>query len=69
MSFYRRRPQPSMGFVWLAPVVQLLGGALQSQPVSGELPQSQSNPLVPLAIGAAGLGLVGGLLYFVWKRA
>ncbi len=68
MSFYSRRPRPSMGFVWLAPLVSIVGGALQSRPVEGELPPEQSNPLVPIAIGAVGLGIVGGLVYFLVRK-
>ncbi len=68
MSFYRRRPQPSMGFVWLAPVVQLLGGALASQPMQSEFVQERPNPIVPIAIGAVGLGIVGGLVYFLVRK-
>ncbi len=68
MSFYRRRPQPSMGFVWLAPVVQLLSGALQSQPVQNEFIPEKTNVLVPIAVGVVGLGIVGGLVYFLVRK-
>ncbi len=68
MSFYRRRPPPSMGFAWLAPVVQLVGGALSSQPVNNEFVPERQNPLVPIAIGAVGLGIVGGLVYFLVRK-
>lgn len=69
MSAFYRRPQPQMGFVWLAPLVQIVGGALQSHPAGGQYVQ----PLEPtsnLAIAAGaigGLAVVGGLLYLVWK--
>ena len=67
MSFYRRQ-RPQMGFVWLAPVLQLVGGAMQSHPVgAGSIPQEQSNPIVPIALAVGGVALVGGILYFAWK--
>lgn len=67
MSFYKR--QPAMGFAWLAPVVQLVGGALQSQPVQGQYiePTQQTSPLAIAAGAIGGLAVVGGLLYLVWK--
>jgi len=67
MSFYKRGPA-SMGFVWLAPLIQVVGGALKSEPVHSEFVEEKTNPLVPIAIGAVGLGIVGGLVYFLVKR-
>lgn len=66
MSFYRRRPQ--MGFVWLAPVVELVGGALKSQPINAELVQEKPSLLVPILAGTVGLGIVGGLVYFLVRK-
>ncbi len=67
MSFYKRRPA-QMGLVWLAPVVDFVSGALRSQPIEGGLPPVQTNPLVPIAIGVVGLGVVGGLIYILVKK-
>ena len=67
MSFYSRRP-PAMGFVWLAPVVQLVGGALQSHPVGGTYikPPPAQNSAVTVVATIGGLAVVGGLFYLVW---
>lgn len=70
MSFYKRRQPPAMGFAWIAPIVQLVGGALQSHPADPNyVPPDQSNGLAVAAASLGGLALVGGILYFVWKRA
>jgi len=71
MSFYRRQHRPSMGFAWIAPVVQLVGGALQSHPAGGQYIQPvQPTSSLAVAAGAiGGLAVAGGLLYLIWKRA
>ncbi len=67
MSFYKRS-NPSMGFVWLAPVVQLVGGALQTQPLNSNIYAApRANPFLVAAGVIGGLGLVGGIIYFAWK--
>ncbi len=71
MSFYKpRQTQGRMGLVWLAPVIDMLSGALKSNPVESQyIVQEKTNPLAVAAGAVGGLALVGGLLYFVWKRA
>lgn len=68
MSFYRR--SPSMGLAWIPAAVQLVGGALQSQPLEGGIiAPKASNPVVPILLVVGGLGLIGGLGYLVWRSA
>lgn len=71
MSFYKPRRQPQMGIAWLAPVVDIVGGALKSNPMQDQqfIPQERTNPLAVAAGALGGLALVGGLVYFIWKRA
>ncbi len=70
MSFYgyRAPAQRHMGIAWLAPVVQFVGGALQSRPVDSHLdvPQHDSTGTILLAVG--GLALLGTLGYLVVRR-
>lgn len=69
MSFYKPRRQPQMGFVWLAPLIQLVGGAVSSQPIGGKS-YIETIPVNPLAVAAAAVGgvaVVGGVLYLLWK--
>lgn len=67
MSFYRR--PPAMGFAWIAPVAQFVGGAMKSQPVEGEglIPQQPQSSALTIAAALGGLAITGGLLYFVWR--
>ena len=66
MSFYRR--QPALGFAWIPAAVQLVGGALKSQPIEGGIMAPEpSSPVVPVLLAVGGLGLVCGLLYLVWR--
>ncbi len=67
MSSFYRRQRPAMGFVWLAPVVQLVGGALQSHPVGDKNYIQGPNPAVVAAAALGGLAVIGGLFYLVWK--
>ncbi len=67
MSFYRRGPQ--MGFVWLAPLVGMVSGALQSQPLNESgLPIERTSPIVPIVAATVGLGIVGGLVYILVRK-
>ena len=66
MSFYNRS-NASMGFVWLAPVVQLVGDAMKTKqfaPIQEEAPPS---PVVPILLGLGGVALLGGLAYALLK--
>ncbi len=65
MSFYSRSPQ--IGF-W--PIVaQLVGSALQSQPLENDLPPPPPpSPVLPIVAGVVGLGIVGGLVYILVKK-
>ena len=67
-GFYRRGPA-SMGFVWLAPLVQLVGGAMQSHSAAGTYiePTQPTSPLVIAAGALGGLAVAGGLVYLLWK--
>lgn len=69
MSFHRRHQSPSLGFAWLTPVVQLVGGALQSHPVEGQYiaPQQPTNSLLVVAGVLGGVAIAGGILYLVWR--
>jgi hypothetical protein len=68
MSFYNRNS--GMGFVWLAPVVELVGGAMKSQPISGQFiePTAPTSPLVIAAGALGGLLIVGGLIYLAMPK-
>lgn len=72
MSFYKpQRRMGQMGLIWLAPVIDMIGGALKSTPVGSEqyIVQEKTNGLAIAAGAVGGLALVGGLVYFIWKRA
>lgn len=78
MSFYRySAPAQQMGDYGIVPLIAaalpLIQSATASQPfdqnnpyAQGEMLQ-QTNPLVVVGGVVAGLGLVGGLLYLLWK--
>ncbi len=67
MSFYSRRHRPQMGFVWLAPVVQLIGGALQSHPVDMAPPPPAPSLVGGILLGLGAVVVLGGLAYAVVK--
>lgn len=67
--FYGYNRQQRMGMAWLAPVVQFVGGALQSHPVNGSSIQApQHSPLPGILLAIGGIGVLGTLGYLLVKR-
>lgn len=66
MSFYRSR----MGMAWIAPLVQLVGGATQSKPLDTRNPYAElerGNTALTAALAIGGLVLIGGAAYYVLR--
>lgn len=68
MSTFYRRPS-ALGFAWIPMVAQVVGGALQSQPIEGQYipPAPATSPALVAVAAVGGLAVIGGLLYMVAK--